>query len=216
MVRATSVATGNVAYLITLQISRFRRPDKSIPRASASTGEEEIEGEKFSLHPSNTTRSDLSAFDLPLRYGRSQDSDSKRKDRSRDRRADPLGLTILHEPESSPSADIVFVHGLGGTSRHTWSKNRDLQLFWPLEWLPYEPELTSARIMTFGYNSHFCITQKGEYSQHLRFCKGFAIQPEICNRRRRAQARHRISTNHLCCSLYGRSDCEESFHSRPA
>ncbi len=155
MVRATSVATGNVAYLITLQISRFRRPDKSIPRASASTGEEEIEGEKFSLHPSNTTRSDLSAFDLPLRYGRSQDSDSKRKDRSRDRRADPLGLTILHEPESSPSADIVFVHGLGGTSRHTWSKNRDLQLFWPLEWLPYEPELTSARIMTFGYNSHF-------------------------------------------------------------
>jgi len=141
--------------LITSQISRFRRRDKPFSQASSSTREEEPEGEKLSLRPSSTAKSNLSAFDLPLHYGSSQDTDSKRKDRSRDRSADPLGLTILHEPECSPSADIVFVHGLGGTSRHTWSKNRDLQLFWPLEWLPYEPGLTSARIMTFGYNSHF-------------------------------------------------------------
>lgn len=80
--------------------------------------------------------------------------EAKQKELSDDRRTDPLGLTLLHEPES-PTADIVFIHGLDGTSRHTWSKNRDPNLFWPLKWLPYEPELSSARIMTFGYNSHF-------------------------------------------------------------
>jgi len=69
-----------------------------------------------------------------------------------------LGITVLHEPESSPVADIVFVHGLGGTSRQTWSKNKDPQLFWPLEWLPFEPTLSGARICTFGYNAHFSST----------------------------------------------------------
>ena len=41
--------------------------------------------------------------------------------------------------------DIVFVHGLGGTSRFTWSKNKN----------PLEPDLCLARIMTFGYNAAF-------------------------------------------------------------
>ena len=69
---------------------------------------------------------------------------------------------MLYEPESSPSADIVFVHGLGGTSRHTWSKNRDLRLFWPQQWLPYEADLASARILTFGYNAHFSSVSYGK------------------------------------------------------
>jgi hypothetical protein len=30
-----------------------------------------------------------------------------------------------------------------------------LSLFWPKEWLPLEPELKEARILTFGYNAHF-------------------------------------------------------------
>lgn len=153
-------------------ISRFRRQEKPFTQHSAGTradsagtrAEKEDEPEdaastgpnrQWSLSSSNTIKSHLSGFDLPLRHGHPQDSDAKRKERSRDRQADPLGLTILHEPESTPSADIIFIHGLGGTSRHTWSRNRDLHLFWPLEWLPYEPELSSARIMTFGYNSHF-------------------------------------------------------------
>ena len=51
--------------------------------------------------------------------------------------------------------DIVFIHGLGGTSRRTWSKNEDPELFWPLKFLPLEPDVCLARILTFGYNANF-------------------------------------------------------------
>ncbi|KAL1835227.1 hypothetical protein VTK73DRAFT_5972 [Phialemonium thermophilum] len=37
----------------------------------------------------------------------------------------------------------------------TWSKNRDLELFWPLRFLPQEQDIREARILTFGYNSSF-------------------------------------------------------------
>jgi hypothetical protein len=51
--------------------------------------------------------------------------------------------------------DIIFVHGLGGSSRRTWSKNRDLEYFWPLKFLPVEKDISEARISTFGYNANF-------------------------------------------------------------
>lgn len=65
-----------------------------------------------------------------------------------------LGLHVLHTPES-PFVDIIFVHGLGGHSRKTWSKNHDPTLFWPELWLPFEPEMDAARIFTFGYNANW-------------------------------------------------------------
>jgi hypothetical protein len=37
----------------------------------------------------------------------------------------------------------------------TWCKNKDPDVFWPVSFLPLEPGLGDARIMTFGYNSHF-------------------------------------------------------------
>ena len=51
--------------------------------------------------------------------------------------------------------DIVFIHGLGGTSRNTWSKDKDPELFWPLKFLPFEPDFCFTRIFTFGYNANF-------------------------------------------------------------
>ena len=67
----------------------------------------------------------------------------------------PLGLNIVYTPESGHKVDIVFVHGLGGTSRRTWSKNEDPELFWPLKFLPFEPDFCLTRIFTFGYNANF-------------------------------------------------------------
>ncbi|KAI0478376.1 NACHT and WD domain protein [Xylariaceae sp. FL0804] len=67
----------------------------------------------------------------------------------------PLGLNVVYTPENGHKADIVFVHGLGGTSRLTWSKHKDPELFWPLTFLPLEPDICLARILTFGYNAHF-------------------------------------------------------------
>ncbi|KAF2229076.1 hypothetical protein EV356DRAFT_494418 [Viridothelium virens] len=67
----------------------------------------------------------------------------------------PLGLNVIYTPENGHKADIVFVHGLGGGSRWTWSKSRNPELLWPLTFLPLEPDICLARILSFGYNANF-------------------------------------------------------------
>ncbi|KAH8776662.1 NACHT and WD domain protein [Diaporthe sp. PMI_573] len=79
------------------------------------------------------------------------DGDLTRKSSETDSGA--FGLNVVYTPDHGHKADIVFVHGLGGTSRWTWSKNRDPDLFWPLTFLALEPDLCLARILTFGYNA---------------------------------------------------------------
>lgn len=66
----------------------------------------------------------------------------------------PIGLTTVLEP-TDPIVDIVFVHGLNGGSHSTWTRNNDLSLFWPKEWLGKDGAFKDARIHTFGYNSTF-------------------------------------------------------------
>ncbi|KAH0541241.1 hypothetical protein FGG08_004246 [Glutinoglossum americanum] len=66
---------------------------------------------------------------------------------------DPLGLTSVHTfPD--PILDIIFVHGLGGTSIGTWSWGRDPANFWPT-WLGADVELSRSRVFTFGYDAYF-------------------------------------------------------------
>ncbi|PKS13158.1 hypothetical protein jhhlp_000500 [Lomentospora prolificans] len=72
--------------------------------------------------------------------------------RSRDVRDDPLGLVVLHSPVDR-SVDILFIHGLGGSSLRTWCRDKDLDFLWPQFWLPQE--IPTARILTFGYNANF-------------------------------------------------------------
>lgn len=67
--------------------------------------------------------------------------------------SDNLGLTLIHTCPD-PLVDLIFVHGLGGTSRKTWSWQRDPQNFWPA-WLGRDAELCKSRIFTFGYNANF-------------------------------------------------------------
>ena len=68
-------------------------------------------------------------------------------------KSDTLGLHLVFD-NSRPAGDIIFVHGLGGTARKTWSWDRNVDYFWPL-WLAEEDALSSYRIFTFGYNSNF-------------------------------------------------------------
>ena len=68
---------------------------------------------------------------------------------------DQLGLVPVNTgPVQHPDGDIIFVHGLGGTSQRTWSYERDPDYFW-LPWLFSEPELSRFRIFTFGYNANW-------------------------------------------------------------
>lgn len=66
-----------------------------------------------------------------------------------------LGLTTLHQPhpDRPVAADVIFVHGLNGGSRSTWSQGGDPALFWPGEWLPGEDAFQNVGIHTFGYPS---------------------------------------------------------------
>ncbi|DAA73946.1 TPA_exp: NACHT and WD domain protein [Trichophyton benhamiae CBS 112371] len=66
---------------------------------------------------------------------------------------DPLGLTLIHRPADA-HVDIIFVHGLGGSSLRTWSYERDVKNLW-LPWLGDEEGLSNARIFTFGYDANY-------------------------------------------------------------
>ncbi|KAL9014036.1 MAG: hypothetical protein Q9173_001310 [Seirophora scorigena] len=64
----------------------------------------------------------------------------------------PLGLNLLYEPPE-PIVDFVFVHGLRGGSRKTWSASDDPSHFWPKEWLPTDPRFKHVRLHSYGYNA---------------------------------------------------------------
>ncbi|KAM0812593.1 putative GPI inositol-deacylase [Seiridium cardinale] len=94
-----------------------------------------------------------------------------------DWKENPLGLLVLHTPEPARkrTVDILFIHGLGGTSLRTWCHGRDLSNLWPQLWLPNEDGFSSARILTYGYNAHFSSrTEKaslaiGDFANDLLF-----------------------------------------------
>lgn len=67
----------------------------------------------------------------------------------------PFGLNLLFDPDDPAIADLVFVHGLGGGSKSTWTKSNDPSLYWPKEWLPQDPCFQDFRIHSFGYNSNW-------------------------------------------------------------
>ncbi|KAJ9610041.1 hypothetical protein H2200_006371 [Cladophialophora chaetospira] len=59
-----------------------------------------------------------------------------------------LGITILSQGKEPIEADVVFVHGLGGDSHATWTKDDKL---WPRDFL--SQRIPHARIMTWGYDN---------------------------------------------------------------
>lgn len=69
-------------------------------------------------------------------------------------------------------ADIVFIHGLGGGSRRTWSYSNDEHHYWPQSWLPSDPEFENVRVHAFGYPADWAERQQSaldinDFSQSL-------------------------------------------------
>ncbi|KAI9799148.1 MAG: hypothetical protein M1833_004188 [Piccolia ochrophora] len=58
-------------------------------------------------------------------------------------------ISEIFTPEY-PLVDIVFVHGLNGHPKDTWTKNG---VFWPAQLLPKTLNHVQARILTYGYNA---------------------------------------------------------------
>jgi len=61
----------------------------------------------------------------------------------------------IHTPHNLYLASIVFIHGLGGDRKRTWTYTGEEapDNFWPEELLP--KKCPTARILSFGYNSQF-------------------------------------------------------------
>ncbi|KAK4186125.1 hypothetical protein QBC35DRAFT_554885 [Podospora australis] len=77
-----------------------------------------------------------------------------------------LGLTLLHDP-SEPRVDFIFVHGLNGGSKRSWSfSSDDPSSFWPKEWLPSEAGFKHVRIHSFGYDSDWTKSQQSSLTIH--------------------------------------------------
>ncbi|KAK0747438.1 hypothetical protein B0T21DRAFT_322337 [Apiosordaria backusii] len=76
-----------------------------------------------------------------------------------------LGLTLLHDP-SEPRVDFIFVHGLNGGSKRSWSASSDPMTFWPKEWLPSEAGFKHVRIHSFGYDSDWSKSQQSSLTIH--------------------------------------------------
>lgn len=76
-----------------------------------------------------------------------------------------LGLNLLSSP-SEPDVDFIFVHGLGGGSRKTWSKTSSIAHFWPQQWLPKDPAFNSVRIHSFGYDSDWVKGKENRLNIH--------------------------------------------------
>jgi hypothetical protein len=77
----------------------------------------------------------------------------------------PLGLNVLHA-SSEPLIEFVFVHGLGGGSKKTWTHCNDPDLYWPKEWLSKDPAFKNVRIHSFGYDSNWADTKPSTSTVH--------------------------------------------------
>lgn len=113
------------------------------------------------LQHSSTSSSRRSIFSLSTKRTHSDDDNNDSQN--------PLGLNTWYDPVSDLDvADLIFVHGLRGGSRKTWTKSNDATLFWPKEWLPREKSFQRTRIHTFGYDSNW---QKGSTLRVLDFSR---------------------------------------------
>lgn len=115
----------------------------------------------------------------------------------------------------------------------TWSHNRDPDFFWPLKFLPSEPDINEARILTFGYNSSFRPGSGRNKMSVLDFAKDLLYdlkysqdesvpgledlrmgevrhRPGFSRRasRKTANVSHGTATHHIHRPFHGRVDCE--------
>lgn len=74
-------------------------------------------------------------------------------------------MNLLFQPDET-LADFIFVHGLRGGSRKTWSASTDPAHFWPKEWLPGDPDFKNVRIHTFGYHSDWGESKTKDFNIH--------------------------------------------------
>ncbi|CUS13809.1 unnamed protein product [Tuber aestivum] len=72
-----------------------------------------------------------------------------------------LGLALVSDPEGDHSADLVFIHGLGGHRSRTFTNKHSE--FWP-PWL--NQAIPKVRVWTYGYNAKAILGSEDDLSLH--------------------------------------------------
>ena len=75
---------------------------------------------------------------------------------------------------------IVFVHGLRGHNRNTWTKD---DVCWPKDLLPKEKALSHTRVLTFGYDANI-VNHMGHASLNTLFEHSIGLLNELARERR--------------------------------
>lgn len=129
---------------------------------------------------------------------------SRSRSRSRDRRTEPQGLNVLYDPGEGRRADIVFVHGLGGSSISTWTKDGDETKFWPQKFLASEPGLSNTRILSFGYTAFYLAAKSSSELSITDFARSLLV--DLKNEPERARCQVSLSTS-ACTRLTNLERC---------
>ncbi|OIW34505.1 hypothetical protein CONLIGDRAFT_7590 [Coniochaeta ligniaria NRRL 30616] len=111
------------------------------------------------LPPVSSSRRSSASSNIPSSLTKSVSETTLVDDGGNDTKG-ALGLTLLHSPPN-PQVDLIFIHGLGGGSRKTWSKTSLLSHYWPQQWLPKDPAFKDVQIFTYGYDSDY-LSGKGD------------------------------------------------------
>lgn len=222
-----------------IKFHRFRRKKAEPPiiptiteTLPQSPHQQQTEGFPLPLdiHRNATTISNLSSYAIAADQAQGDNVEARRRERSIERHSDPLGLNVIYAPEGGvPAVDIILVHGLGGTSQKTWSRNRDAQYFWPQKWLPSEPGFEQARVLSFGYNAHFAssgrenILNIADFAKDLLFGMKYSLDRasrelavgEVCTLLPLyPDSSHLtlVGAHHFCGPFYGRPRRQEGVH----
>ena len=118
-----------------------------------------------SPHRNSSTHRALGRLLLPVGKSRSHGTAKPQK----------IGLETLNPRISSPTANIIFIHGLGGNRELTWCHERNPEYFWPKKWLPTDSDLASCQIHTFGYDADWA-TFKDTTTSIVDFAKRLNLE----------------------------------------
>ncbi|KAK7973451.1 hypothetical protein PG988_007585 [Apiospora saccharicola] len=107
---------------------------------------------------------DSEVDDAPTNYGASG-------------KAAAIGLELLASGGESPKVDIIFVHGLRGSSLNTWSRG---EICWPRDLL--KDDLPEARVFTFGWDSMIANATSYASQDSLFGHAGTLLEGEVIHR----------------------------------
>ncbi|KAK2737291.1 hypothetical protein FQN57_000375 [Myotisia sp. PD_48] len=91
------------------------------------------------------------------------------------------GLTELYSSDN-PMVDIVFVHGLNGSSYNTWATTKKPDVFWPSDLLPQALQDLHVRILTYGYDAKVATFMDGASKEKLHNHAEHLVGALVANR----------------------------------